>query len=140
MHVVSVSPELVFQALTDLTRVRVIRLLASTDEEACLCEFVDSLQEPEYKLSRHLKVLKSIGLLTAQRDGRWVYHRLVKDAPFLKALFSAVEAIPDTDGVFKRDLANFRRRLAMREEGRCRTGIRTSKLADRGNARQRKSN
>ena len=62
-----------------------VRLLAVTKEELCLCEMVDSLLEPQYKLSRHLKILKQSGLLTAQKEGRWVYHRLVtpplSDAP-----------------------------------------------------------
>jgi ArsR family transcriptional regulator len=54
MHLFSIRPEAVFQSMADQTRLRIIRLLALTAEEACLCELVDSLQEPPYKLSRHL--------------------------------------------------------------------------------------
>ena len=68
MHLIKTQPEAIFQALSDPIRIRVIRLLNVTDEEACLCELVDSLLEPEYKLSRHIKILKSSGLLTARKD------------------------------------------------------------------------
>ena len=81
MHVITVYPPQVFQSLADPIRLRIVRLLAKTGEESCLCELVDSLLEPQYKLSRHLKILKQSGLLTAQKDGCWVYHRLVADSP-----------------------------------------------------------
>ncbi len=61
MHVTNITPETVFQALAEGTRLRLLRLLTTTGEEACLCEFVDSLCEPEYNLSRHLKMLAASG-------------------------------------------------------------------------------
>ena len=61
------------RALGDGTRLRLVRLLAVSKEEACLCEFQASLQEPGYKLSRHLKILRDAGLLQAEKEGRWVY-------------------------------------------------------------------
>lgn len=77
MHSINIKPSEIFQALADPTRIRIVRLLAETREEACLCELVDSILEPQYKLSRHVKVLRQAGLLTAEKEGRWVYHRLV---------------------------------------------------------------
>ena len=70
MHLITVKPEEVFQALADRTRIRIMRLLVDTGEEICLCELVDSLQELQYKLSRHLKTLRQAGLLSAIKDGR----------------------------------------------------------------------
>ena len=72
MHLITVKPEQVFQALADRTRIRIMRLLVDTGEEICLCELVDSLQELQYKLSRHLKTLRQAGLLSAIKDGRWL--------------------------------------------------------------------
>lgn len=123
MQIVIIQPETLFQALADETRLRIVRLLATTAEEACLCELVDSLQEPTYKLSRHLKILRQAGLLSAQKDGRWVYHRLVSTPPYLKNLYATVRALPDPDGVFQADLARFEERMCLREGGRCRVGI-----------------
>ena len=102
--------------------------MATTNEEACLCELVDSLLEPQYKLSRHLKILRSAGLLTAEKDGRWVYHRLVSGLDYLEAIFGVITQLPDTAGVFAADLARFQTRLDYREGGRCRTGVLTEAL------------
>lgn len=129
MHVVNIRPELVFQALSDGTRIRVLRVLAPGREEACLCELVDSLLEPQYKLSRHLKVLRQVGLLAAEKDGRFVYHQLVMRHAHIKRLYAAILALPDSDGTFAADLRRFRERMRLRESGRCRVGIQTPSLA-----------
>lgn len=129
MHVVDIQPEVVFQALADPTRIRVLRVLAASREEACLCELVDSLLEPQYKLSRHLKVLRQVGLLAAEKDGRFVYHQLVLRHAHLKTLYAAIRALPDSGDTFAADLRRFRARMRLRESGRCRIGIQTASLA-----------
>lgn len=131
MHLLKTQPETIFQALSDPLRIRVIRLLTTTDEEACLCELVDSLLEPEYKLSRHIKILKSSGLLTARKDGRWVYHRLVNGVPYLESLYETINLLSDADGFFKKDLSNFKKRMRIREDGRCQVGIISSDLSEK---------
>jgi len=105
-----------------------VRLLAVTEEEACLCELVDSLQEPQYKLSRHLKILRQAGLLSVEKHGRWVYHRLVTDPSHLAALFDVVASLPDTQGVYAVDRVRFDDRLCQRDGGRCRVGVLTEAL------------
>ncbi|MBL37640.1 MAG: transcriptional regulator [Xanthomonadales bacterium] len=123
MQMIQITPSALFRAMADETRLRVIRLLATTGEEACLCELVDSLQEPAYKLSRHLKTLRQAGLLSAHKDGRWVYHRLVSEPRYLEALFATVRALPDADSVHQTDLVRFSERMCLRVAGRCRVGI-----------------
>jgi len=129
MHVVSIKPEIVFQALADPTRIRILRVMTTAREEACLCELVDSLLEPQYKLSRHLKVLRQVGLLAAEKDGRFVYHQLVTRHAHLKTLYAAIRTLPDGEGTFAADLRRFRARMHLRESGRCRIGIQTASLA-----------
>jgi ArsR family transcriptional regulator, arsenate/arsenite/antimonite-responsive transcriptional repressor len=129
MHAIHIKPQEIFQALADPTRIRIVRLLVETDEEACVCELVDSLLEPQYKLSRHLKVLRQAGLLSAEKDGRWIYHRLVCSVTYLNLSYEMLRALPDSDGLFARDLQNFRQRMRLREDGRCRVGIQTASLA-----------
>lgn len=123
MHTIEVRPHELFQALADPTRIRIVRLLAETGEEPCLCELVDSLLEPQYKLSRHVKVLRQAGLLSAEKDGRWVYHRLVSGPPYLDTLYATVRALPDSAQVYQADRARFKERMCLREGGRCRVGI-----------------
>lgn len=128
MQLLEVSIESVFQALSDTTRVRVVRLLQTSQEEACLCELVDSLLEPQYKLSRHLKNLRQAGILEIEKDGRWVYHRLVSNSDHLLALFGVIEDLPDPKRIYRDDLKRFEKRLRHREDGRCRVGVLTDEL------------
>lgn len=139
MHVVSVPPHLLFQALADATRIRVVRVLAAGREEACLCELVDSLLEPQYKLSRHLKVLRQVGVLAAEKDGRFVYHKLVAQHRHLKSLYAAICALPDSEGIFAADLRRFEQRMRLRQSGRCRIGIQTASLAAQPDASAKRS-
>jgi len=81
----------------------------------------DSLEEPEYKLSRHLKILRASGLLTAEKEGRWIYHRLVSGNPFLDLLYDSLRCLPATDQSFREDISRFRKRIRIRSDGRCRT-------------------
>lgn len=128
MQVIEVRFEEIFQALSDSTRLRIVRLLAASRAEVCLCEFVDSLLEPQYKLSRHLKILRQAGLLSAEKEGRWVYHRLVSNSKQLTALFKLIASLPDDNEVHADDLARFNQRLCHREDGRCRVGVLTDEL------------
>lgn len=126
MHRVGIELHELFGALSDPTRVRILRLLLSSKEEVCLCELSDSLAEPEYKLSRHVKVLKSAGLLTSVRDGKWVYHGLVKDPRYLKTFYKAIQDFPDDSKLSVKDMSRFLKRLGLRDSGRCKTGVTTS--------------
>lgn len=119
MHVITIEPHQFFQALSDFTRLRVVRLLASSKDEACLCELSQCLGEPEYKLSRHLKQLRQSGLLSAEKEGRWIYHSIPSDEVTLQALFKFITKIPDSSGVFAEDLKRFQKCMAARKGGRC---------------------
>ena len=121
MLTVIVDSETIFQALSDQTRIRILRLLIESGEEACLCELADSLEEESYKLSRHLKVLRQAGVLSAEKDGRWIYHKLVRGVPHLNHLYASVKSLPDTRGVFVKDQKIFKKRRSFRQGGRCKT-------------------
>ena len=120
MHSISIQAAELFQALSDQTRLRVVRLLAVTREEACLCELAESLSIPDYTLSRHVKVLRNVGLLTAEKEGRWVYHRVVHGPEFLNALVAVVVSLPDPDKRFAQDRERFVASMTGRTDGRCR--------------------
>jgi len=128
MQMISIQPEEIFQALADKTRLRVVHLMVVTGDETCLCELVDSLLEPSYKLSRHLKILRQAGLLSSRKEGRWVYHRLVTKPVYLKKLYATVKALPDLNGIYSADLKRFRERLCLREGGRCQVGVQSEVL------------
>lgn len=120
MHIVRVSLHEVFQALSDPSRVRILRLMLKAHTELCLCELSEALVEPEYKLSRHMKLLKTTGLISSARDRKFIYHSLVRDEKYLKLIYDAIAVFPDPENQLARDLARFKKRLKMREDGRCR--------------------
>ena len=67
-----------FHALSDQTRLEIVRLLSHG--ERCVCELQDVLDAAQSRLSFHLKTLKDAGLVTDRREGRWVYYALNPDA------------------------------------------------------------
>lgn len=119
MHTIAVNSIETLQALCDKTRLRILRLLVSNpSEEACPCEFSDSLQEPEYNISRHLKILRKAGLLIATKDGRWIYHRLVNE-PLIQPFYELVLRLSDDGNVYKDDARRFRTEIKKRATARC---------------------
>ena len=67
------------KALAEPTRLRLAVLLA-TAGEACVCGLAKALGEPEYKISRHLRVLRTAGMVEARREGTWMYYRVAERA------------------------------------------------------------
>jgi DNA-binding transcriptional ArsR family regulator len=64
----------IHQALSDPLRILIVRVLL--ERELCVCEIVRALKEPQYKVSRHLAVLKKAGLLRGWRDGIWMHYQI----------------------------------------------------------------
>src|SRR5688500_18808796 len=63
-----------FAALSDPVRVRLMSLLASTTEGAiCACDLVEPLGKSQPTVSHHLKVLTEAGLISGERNGKWIW-------------------------------------------------------------------
>jgi DNA-binding transcriptional ArsR family regulator len=71
----SMTPTAVFKCLADDTRSK-ITLLIVAQGELCVCELTAALDLSQPKISRHLALLRSAGLLMHRRQGHWVYYRL----------------------------------------------------------------
>jgi len=69
------SMEKFFQALGDNTRLRLLNLMG--EQEICVCYFVEVLGHPQPKISRHLAYLRSAGIVSARREGKWMHYRMV---------------------------------------------------------------
>lgn len=78
----------VFKALSDPTRLRLAVLLA-TRGETCVCELAGALDEPDYKISRHLAVLRNAGLVQGRREGAWMHYQLTSGQSDLHDLLQA---------------------------------------------------
>jgi len=71
----------VFKALGDATRVRLLSLIAaSEDSEACVCDLTAPVGLSQPTVSHHMKQLVDAGLATREQRGRWAYYRVVPDA------------------------------------------------------------
>lgn len=67
--------EVLFRALADRTRLRLLNLMR--DQELCVCYFVQVLQTTQPKISRHLAYLRRAGVAAARRQGTWMHYRIV---------------------------------------------------------------
>jgi ArsR family transcriptional regulator len=68
------SLEMLFKALADGTRLRILALLQAG--EICVCDIHGSLNLPQPTVSRHLAYLRKAGLVHGRREGLWVHYRL----------------------------------------------------------------
>ncbi len=64
-----------FKVLSDATRLRLAIILAIKGE-VCVCELAGALDEPQYKVSRHLGIMRADGLVKVRRAGTWMHYRL----------------------------------------------------------------
>jgi ArsR family transcriptional regulator, arsenate/arsenite/antimonite-responsive transcriptional repressor len=79
----------VFKALSDPSRVRIVNLLANSDEPVCVCEFMPELGLSQGTVSFHLKKLLDAGMLRREQRGTWAYYSLEPGA--LKRLSTVFE-------------------------------------------------
>ena len=67
-----------FAALADSTRLRLLNLMRG--REVCVCYFVEILKQAQPKISRHLAYLRSAGVVSARREGKWMHYRIERPA------------------------------------------------------------
>lgn len=82
-------------ALADPTRLGALRLLWD-GRERCVCELMETLGVTQSRMSRHLGVLKAIGLVIDRRDAQWVRYRRnpIIAAPVVAVVDAVVMAMP----------------------------------------------
>ncbi len=68
---------LLFKALSDENRLKILRLLI--EGETCGCRLIDQLPISQPTLSYHLNLLKTSGLTTSHKEGIWHKHHVNMD-------------------------------------------------------------
>ena len=82
----------VFKALSDETRLRILKLLEQG--ELCVCDIVAALDMVQPKVSFHLAVLKDAGLIKDRKQGKWVHYSIDNADMFRRfLLLSALERV-----------------------------------------------
>ncbi len=108
-----------FRALSDLTRLRALRMILLANDPVCVCELSDALGLPQYQVSKHLAVLRQAGLVRDSRAGTWVYYSVPEHLSEFAAGLCSLVRERLSGPVFENDDARLRARLELREEGRC---------------------
>jgi ArsR family transcriptional regulator len=105
---VHISPERLFSALANRTRLRLLNLMAG--QEVCVCYFVEILDTHQSKISRHLAYLHRSGIVAARRQGKWMHYRIIPPAePAARELFRGALAWVECDP----EMVGDRRRLEL---------------------------
>jgi ArsR family transcriptional regulator, arsenate/arsenite/antimonite-responsive transcriptional repressor len=121
------------KAFADPTRIRV--LMALRERELCVCELCDALMVTQSTLSTHLQVIRDAGLVSARKQGKWMYYAIAPSAEQLvSALFGYFSHSLNNDATLQRDRKKLTRRLAMRNNGACCVGFGES-ISCRGKTR-----
>jgi len=112
----------VFKALGEETRLRILNLFLQSGKQICVCEITDALEMPQYHISRHLTVLRNIGLVTIVRQGSWIYYTTVSEPTnCVQDLFALVKK--HFKNKYSADLERLDERLALRQNGFCVLGF-----------------
>ena len=84
----------IFKALSDETRLRILKLLEKG--ELCVCDIVAALDLIQPKVSFHLSALKEAGLVRDRKQGKWIHYRFDDSDTFKRFLIlSVLERIPE---------------------------------------------
>jgi ArsR family transcriptional regulator len=75
------------QVVSPQTRLEII--LAIGTGEACVCHLEAVLKQRQAYISQHLMALREVGVITARREGRYIFYRLEK-AEVLALVYQAM--------------------------------------------------
>ncbi|MCP9494998.1 MAG: metalloregulator ArsR/SmtB family transcription factor [Pyrinomonadaceae bacterium MAG19_C2-C3] len=94
--------EILFRALADRTRLRLLSLMGS--DEVCVCYFVEVMRLNQPKISRHLAYLRRAGVVAARREGKWMHYRIIEpEDARAKRVFAEVRTWLAEDREMQRD-------------------------------------
>ena len=82
-----------FKALADPARVRIVNVLATSDEPVCVCELIEPLGLSQPTVSHHMRKLLDAGLVEREQRSKWAYFSLKRDA------VEKLAAVADLKGV-----------------------------------------
>ncbi len=83
----------IFKALSDETRLKILKLLESG--ELCVCDIFNALDMSQPKVSFHLAILRDAGLIKDRKQGKWIHYTLDSSDLFKRfLLLSTLENIP----------------------------------------------
>lgn len=65
---------LIFKALCDENRIRIMKLLRTG--EKCACKLLEELNISQPTLSHHMKILCDSGIVVGRKEGKWMHYSI----------------------------------------------------------------
>lgn len=79
----------VFKALGHPTRLAIVDMLAGG--ERCVCEINEQIDADMSTVSRHLSVLRNVGILSSDKRGNQIFYRL--ECPCITTFYGCIESV-----------------------------------------------
>ncbi|HJX31450.1 MAG TPA: metalloregulator ArsR/SmtB family transcription factor [Thermodesulfobacteriota bacterium] len=107
---------IIFKALSDDTRLRVIKLLQ--ERELCVCELMQVLDMSQPRISRHMSVLKNAGFVDDRREGKWVHYFLCNgtDNEDIKRILQSFSQMANDNKLVQEDKKKLKKALRLSEK------------------------
>ncbi|MDD3052673.1 MAG: metalloregulator ArsR/SmtB family transcription factor [Candidatus Cloacimonetes bacterium] len=83
----------IFKALADKTRFRIVKMLEI--KPMCVCEINEIIGFSMPAISNHLKILKEAGIITSEKDEKYVNYKLVNNNEIISGIRRMLSAIDD---------------------------------------------
>ena len=96
---------LIFKALSDETRLRILNVLLASP--ACVCELEPVLRLPQPLLSRHLAYLRNAEMVSNRREGTRIVYSARQDVKAAPGLWTWLRTIFRAGKQFQRDIAKW---------------------------------
>lgn len=70
----------IFKAFCEENRLQVLEMLR--EGEKCACVLLEKLQISQSTLSHHMKILCDSGIVTARKEGKWMYYSISREGSY----------------------------------------------------------
>jgi DNA-binding transcriptional ArsR family regulator len=109
-------------SIADKSRIRILKMLEPG--ELCVCQITTILGLAPATVSKHLSLLKTAGLLSHRKEGRWVFYRLSKhnNNKYAPTVLGLIQGILDDDPTIAEDKTRLHKVNGVPLETLCREG------------------
>lgn len=92
----------VFRALSDETRIRILKILLERD--CCVCEVMQALNISQSRASRNLSILEDSEFVVSWREGLWMFYSINKQSnDTVMSLLEALSTCMEGEEILKLD-------------------------------------
>lgn len=101
----------IMEALSEFTRIRIMMLLASSQDDLSLADFMNSLKLTRAQALSHVKSLRKWGLIKVRKKGTVLHYSMKGQSAWMPSLLKIIGNHPDSEKQFSEDLKRFTQQL-----------------------------